>query len=179
MSEQHSSTRTPGATEPNVYRPVRWAWCGAFIITAIFGFGLTPWQTIAHLAENKGPGDEGTLMLAFAAGYTLPATAGVLAAVLIVNRKVFGTELWPTVTALVGVFAATAVICRALGLGVIVDLDPVALPSAPGGHWLLKAAFWVFSAYANSYSFGLLVTALAIGAASAFSVIVWLNNGRQ
>ena len=72
-------------------------------------------------------------MLAFAAGYTLPATTGVLAAVLIVNQKVFGTELWPTVTALVGVFAATAVICRALGLGVIVDLDPVALPSAPGG----------------------------------------------
>ena len=32
-------------------------------------------------------------MLAFAAGYTLPATTGVLAAVLIVNRKVFGTEL--------------------------------------------------------------------------------------
>src|SRR5688500_2936309 len=90
MSEEHRSTLTPGATEPNVHRPVRWAWCGAFIVTAIFGFGLTPWETIGHLAENKGPGDEGTLMLAFAAGYTLPATVGVLAAVLIVNRKVFG-----------------------------------------------------------------------------------------
>jgi len=79
------------------------------------------------------------------------------------RQRAPGNELLPTVTALVGVFAVTAVVCRPFGLGVIVDLDPSACRSHRVGHWLLRAAIWALSAYANSLGIGLLVTALGSG----------------
>jgi hypothetical protein len=68
-----------------------------------------------HVADDRPPRLEqrvrrlGRRDASFASGYTHPATAGVLAAVLTVNRKTFGNELSPTLTALVGMFAVTAV----------------------------------------------------------------------
>ena len=110
--------------------------------------------------------------------YTLPATAGILAAVLTVVRKIFANGLLPTVTALVGVFAVTAVVCRAFGsASSSIWTRPLCRPHPR--HTGCSRPRSGRSRPARTAQHRPAGDRPGIGAASAFSVIAWLNNRRH
>lgn len=141
-----------------------WIWAGAFVIVGVFGYGMTPWDAIIQLIENNGVGDQGAYLLAFAAGYTLPATAaiGVIVA-LAYTGALRNVGLPGTVFLIALILGGAAILSQFLGLGLIVDLSNATWHSGP--VWLSVFLF-VLSAYLNAYGWPLMITAVALGIAS-------------
>src|SRR5688572_14932485 len=57
--------------------PILWIWVVIFGVVAVSVLGLTEWDVLERLLENRGLGAEEASMLGFVGGYTLPLTAGV------------------------------------------------------------------------------------------------------
>ncbi|MEJ7634111.1 hypothetical protein [Aeromicrobium sp.] len=152
-------------------RAMPWLWAGAFLVTAIFGYLITPWEAISQLLENSGKVDnEGAQLIAFAAGYTLPATVGfaVLTWLGIHDKyEDFGPAGSCVVIGLT--LLGTALICQELALGLLPDWNS-GMTDAPG---ILKFPVYILTAYLNEYGWGLMLTAAAIGAVLAFQVEAW------
>lgn len=139
-------------------------WAGAFVIVGVFGYGMTPWDAISQLIESEGVGAQEAYLLAFAAGYTLPATAAIGVIVALAHRGAFQDAGLPgTVFLIAVILGVAAILSQFLGLGLIVDLSNATWHSGP--VWLSVFLF-VFSAYVNAYGWPLMITALALGIAS-------------
>ena len=146
---------------------LKWAWGAAFAVTALFGFGLTPWDTIG-VAMGEVEGVDRESLVAFAAGYTLPAAAGFA---LIVWLAYSGAMREQSGIAQVVVYslilAGTALLCQFLGLGLLPDFGRATFQSGP---FYVTLPVFVLSAYLNSYGWGLMLTAAAIGVAAGLHV---------
>jgi hypothetical protein len=151
----------------------RWVWVGAFAVTAIFGYRLTPWDTIESLLNSGGRvGDDQAQLIAFAAGYTLPATVGFALTFYLFQRGVFATMNIQVVVASIGaIFLGAAFLSSVFGLGLMPD---VATQVPPTGPPMLRFGGWVLGAYLQSYGVGLMFTAAAIGFASAVQLDAWV-----
>ncbi len=154
-----------------------WVWFAVFVIVAIFGFGYTPWETIQHALENQGSGDEGNTMIAFVAGYTLPLTLGfsILAFIALVQEE-SGTNLPGPVWFVIAGFilAFCGLLAQVFGLGLIPDYESRDLYIA--GPIYTKLLTFVLGAYFNTYGFGLMLCAFAIGCAAAMHVYKFLDS---
>lgn len=164
---------TPGKELGLEQSHMRWVWLGVFVVVAFFGYGLTPWETIDHLLENEGVGDEGATMIAFAAGYTLPLTVGVLVLGSLYLRGVLTTMHPYSAAGLVAVILFGAgVLAEELGLGLLPAYDP---GPPVGGHPIMRLLAWVIGGYLNSYGWALALSAAAIGVAGALQLNMWLT----
>jgi hypothetical protein len=144
---------------------MKWVWIGVFLIVAIFGVGVTPWEAIRSLLESGGGvGEEQAGLIAFVGGYTAPLTVGTGVAALLWLRGAFKswTGPWPIV-GVAGILAAAGIGAAYLGLGLLPVFDP-GLP--PGPPWV-SLPIWVFRGYFNSYGWTLMICAVAIGLALA------------
>ncbi|HUR09096.1 MAG TPA: hypothetical protein VM347_41610 [Nonomuraea sp.] len=155
---------------------VRHCWLAAFVVTAIFGFGFTPWQTIQELIANQGVGDDGAMLIAFAAGYTFPATLGFALLFLLIDRGWLPVNGYLRITVITGIFVITAALSRSLGLGLLVT---AADPAPETGNPFARIPAYVLGAYLNSYGWGLMLTAAAIALASVATVSVWLRERKD
>ncbi|MCA2230180.1 hypothetical protein [Nonomuraea aurantiaca] len=148
---------------------VRYCWLAAFAVTAIFGFGYTPWQTIQELIANQGVGDDGAMLIAFAAGYTFPAALGFALLCLLIDRGWLPVNGHLRITVVTAIFVITAALSRSLGLGLLVTAaDPV--PET--GNPFARIPAYVLGAYLNTYGWGLMLTAAAIALASVATISV-------
>lgn len=145
-------------------------WPATCFITLVFGYLLTPAEALALLVQSQGSTEEWHGHMAFAAGYTFPATVSFFAGFLFLRRGPVSENGLNTAMVLLGIFLASALICRSLGLGLPVVIEDSTLPSA---HPIVALAVFVFGAYLNSYGFGLFVTAAALGIAAAMQVDNW------
>jgi hypothetical protein len=149
------------------------AWVAAFVVTAVFGYGWTPWETINQLLESGGVGDAEAQLMAFAAGYTLPATAATaVVAWLLLSGALRGME-GPNALGLVGViYLGSAFLSATLGL--------IQLPATADWAWsgplYLALPINALLVYLNAYGFGLTLTALAIGSALAVQLKAWQGS---
>jgi hypothetical protein len=155
---------------------LRYCWLAAFAVTAIFGFGVTPWETIRQLIANQGVGDDGTTLIAFAAGYTFPATLGFTLMILLIDRGWLPVNGHLRITVITGIFVITAALSRSLGLGLVVT---AADPAPETGNPFARIPAYVFGAYLNTYGWGLMLTAAAIALASVATISVWLREKRE
>jgi hypothetical protein len=166
---------TTNDSEPQLTRThLKWAWGGAFVVTALFGFGLTPWETIG-VAMGEVDGVDRESLVAFAAGYTLPAAAGFALIVWLAYsgamRKQSGIAQLVTYSL---ILVGTAALCQFLGLGLLPDFAHATFQSGP---FYVAIPVFVLSAYLNSYGWGLMLTAAAIGVAAGLHV--GFRTGRQ
>ena len=156
--------------------PMGIIWRITFVVVGV-GAGLfTSWQDIGvHLIQNQGVGDEGAALLGFVAGYTLPLFVGFfILAFLAIKESDFSRYGWPVlVLALAFILWVCGEAARALGLGLLPDYTYVAL-----GEWpaQLRPLGYVLTAYFNSYGFGLMLCALALGVALAVQVERWVHD---
>lgn len=160
--------------EPSKHQwPMKLVWPTACFITLVFGYLFTPTEALALLVESQGSIEEWHEHMAFAAGYTLPATLSFFTGFLFLRRGP-AQENWQNRAAiLLGIFLASALICRSFGLGLPVYVEDSALPNT---HPLAALAAFVLGAYLNSYGIGLFVTAAALGIAAAMQVDNWLTE---
>jgi hypothetical protein len=146
-------------------------WIGAFIIVAIFGYGLTPWQVIESLMAEQGMGTGQQELMAFAAGYTLPLTVGfgVITYIALSGQAPHGPEKFAGAAL---ILAACGWAAGELGLG----LPPDYTGARGTGPAYVYLPMLVLSAYFNSYGFGLMLSALALGVASAVQFDRWTRH---
>ena len=151
-----------------------WIWAITFFIVVVFGGILTPWEAIEHLISNQGLGEEGTNLLAFVAGYTLPLTAGfgVIAFLVVTGiRKKVNIGIQIVGAAVILWLAGEA--ARSLGLGLLPDYTGWVRIS---GYPYLRPLLIVLNAYFTTYGWALMICAFAIGCAIAFQVERWLHS---
>lgn len=153
--------------------PSQWLWIGAFVIVAIFGYGLTPWEVIASLLESRGLGGDQQQQLAFAAGYTLPLTVGFAVITYLGLTGEFSQHsIYEQIGGAAIILAVCGWIAGELGLGL--------LPNYSGaygtGPWYVRIPMLVLSAYFNSYGFGLMLSSLALGIAAAIEIDRWTSG---
>jgi len=159
------------------FRSIRmgWIWTITFVIVVVFGGVLTPWETIEYLIANRGMGEEGANLLAVAAGYTLPLTAGfsVIAFLVLAGiHKQF--SFWAQVLGATIILWLAGEAARSLDLGLLPDYT--GWSTVGGGHWVVRLFAIVLGAYFTTYGWGLMVCAFAIGCAIAFQVERWLHS---
>lgn len=153
---------------------MKWVWIAAFVVVALFGFGMTQWEVIEHLIENEGVGEEGASMLAFAAGYTFPLAAGSGIVAFLALRNVFDQMYWASACLLVaGILLAAGALASELGLGLLPAYDSIA-PNV--SHPALRLLAWTVGGYFNTYGWPLMVSAVAIGAATALHSDAYLRD---
>lgn len=148
-------------------------WPATCFITLVFGYLMTPSEALALLVESKGSIEEWHEHMAFAAGYTFPATLSFFIGFLFLRRGPAKENWQNTAVILLVIFLASALICRSFGLGLPVFVEDSTLPNA---HPLVALAAFVFGAYLNSYGLRLFVTAAALGIAAAMQVDNWLTE---
>lgn len=149
-------------------------WIGVFVIVSLFGYGFTEWDAIEHLLRNKGVGDEGVGLIAFAAGYTLPltvATGGLVFAYL--HGAMSGWHPYLTGFVVVSVLFGAGLLAAELGLGLLPEFD-AGLPG--GGHPVMRLVMWAVKGYFNTYGSPLMVCSIAIGTAVALQLDVWVRG---
>lgn len=147
-------------------------WGITFVVVAVLGGFMTPWEAIGSVLENEGAGDEGAELIAFVAGYTLPLTAGFAVIFFIMLRNSFEELMSAGFVVLAGIILWVAgALAGALGLGLLPDYSGVEL-----GFDLRFLVVRVLQAYFNSYGFTLMLCSLVIAAASALQVDRWLTS---
>jgi hypothetical protein len=152
---------------------MKWVWIATFVVVALFGAAMTPWDVLRDLLANQGVSDEGGQLMAFVAGYTLPLTVGFGVCALLYLRGAHESADWRTVAVVAaGILFLAGAGAAELGLGLLPVYDN-GLPSA-GGHPALRFVLWVLTGYFNSYGWPLMVCALALGCAAAAQVHVWI-----
>ena len=118
-----------------------------FFVVAILCGILTPWD-VFYLVENQGVGDEGSSILAFVAGYTLPLTFGTgVIAFLFLRGAYRGHGAMPMVVTAAVILAGSGWLAQTLGLGLLPDYTSAT--GAGSGPWRLLT--FVLEAYLNSY----------------------------
>jgi hypothetical protein len=128
---------------------------------------------LLYLLENQGVGDEGSSILAFIAGYTLPLTCGTAVIAFLFLRGFYrGHGPMPVVATVAVILASSGWLAQALGLGLLPDYSGVT--GAGPGPWRLLTL--VLEAYLNSYGWALAISATAIGFASGMHVERWVAN---
>lgn len=153
--------------------PMKLVWPVACFITLVFGYLLTPEEALMLLMQSQGSIEGWHEHMAFVAGYTFPATLSFFAGSLFLRRGP-AKENWQNIAViLLGIFLASALICRSLGLGLPVFIEDSTLPSA---HPIVALAVFVLGAYLNSYGVGLFITGGALGMAAAMQVDNWLSK---
>jgi hypothetical protein len=161
------------AVPPEPKWPMKIIWPGVLVITLLFGYTLTPRDALEQLLVQGGVGDEGVQMIAFAAGCAFPATLGFLIGTLLFLRTGLrnnNSNLWLVFSA---VFVISAVVCNSLELGLPVTWAGERMPNAPPA---IGIPLLVISVYINSYTYGLFITAAAIGIAAGLQIDNWLNR---
>ena len=153
------------------------AWMAAFFVTAVGALGLTPWDAISQLIADKGVSDTSAQVMAFVAGYTLPATAATALLVWLgVNGQLKQVQ-GPNLGILVGVvYLASAFLSAALGLFMLPGvMDGITYEGPPYVGLPLLA----LRIYLNAYGFGLTASAVAIGAAAAVQATAWQGSAAK
>ena len=149
-----------------------WVWLFVFFIVAVC-LGITPWEAIEHILRNQGPGDEGTQFLAFVFGYTLPLSVsfGLIAFFVLtgLNEK-YSVEIQLGSAGVILFLAGVA--SQTFGLG----LPPSDVGTRISGPWFVAIPVYALSTYFNSYGFGLMISALALGVATALQVERWMHS---
>lgn len=153
--------------------PMKVVWPVACFITLVFGYFLTPEEALLSLAQSQGSIEEWHEHMAFAAGYTLPATVSFFVGFLFIRRGPAQEYFRNTALILLAIFLASALICRALGLGLPVYVEEATFPNT---HPLAALAAFILGAYLNSYGMGLFITAAALGTAAAMQVDNWFSE---
>lgn len=153
-------------------RRLRLIWSVAFAITAVLGYGMTPWAVIGSLLETRGVDGGGAALLAAAAGYTLPVSAGVALSLVLIDRGWYPVNGYGRLSLFTGIFLLTTALAEGLG-GDLAPADP-SLPEA--GNMFAVIGSHLLSTYLNTYGWGLLVSAVSIGVATAASVGVWWRD---
>ncbi len=152
---------------------MKWVWMVVFLLVAIFGYGVTPWDAVRALLENQGISDEDAQLIAFVAGFTLPLTVGSGVCVYLFLQGTFRS--WHPVGvgfAVAGILFGSGGVAAQLGLGLLPSYANN-LPDA-GGHPVARLLGWVVQGYFNTYGWPLMVCSLAIGVACALQVHAWL-----
>jgi hypothetical protein len=144
-------------------------WGAAFFVVAVVGGVLTPWDALADLLVNQGVSDEGSELLAFVAGFTLPLAAGTAIIAFAALRGLYRDMPAPAVAAVAaGVLAATGYLSGELGLGLAPDLG-----THVEGGGIYAPLVWTISAYLSTYGWSLMICGIAIGIAVALQVERW------
>jgi hypothetical protein len=152
---------------------VKYCWLVAFLVTAIVGYGFTPWDAIRHVITHGGVGDEGVVLIAVAAAFTFPATLGFTLLFTIVDRGWLPINTPGRVATITGIFVAAAAISEALG-GRLLDAPPSGSPTT--GNAMLRVPQLVFNSYLSTFGWALLFTALIVGLATAATISVWTRE---
>jgi hypothetical protein len=148
-------------------------WSVVFAIVVILGGLFTPWDALLFLVENQGVGDEGSSILAFVAGYTLPLTFGTaLISFLFLRGFHRGLGAVPVAFTVAVILAGSGWLAQTLGLGLLPDYTGVT--GAGPGPW--KVLTLVLEAYLNSYGWALAISATAIGFACGMHVERWVAS---
>lgn len=169
---------TQGKTSDLQPDVMKWIWIGAFIVVALFGYGLTKWEVIQQLIENKGVGEEGSSMIAFAAGYTFPLTVAFGVITLIFLRGRFSNmHPFAAIFLVAAILVTSEAIAADLGLGLLPAYEGGPPIEGPGGGQLpARILAWALDGYFNTYGWPLMVSSLAIGFASGAQVHVWIQT---
>ena len=148
------------------------AWMVAFVVTAVGAFGLTPWDAISQLIQESGVGDTQAQMMAFTAGYTLPATAATALLVWLGLSGHLDAVHGPGLGILVGgVYLVSAFLSASMGLFTLPGVQDGI--TYEGGPPYVALPLLALRVYLNAYGFGLTVSAVAIGSAAAVQVAAW------
>lgn len=149
-----------------------WIWAFVFFIVAV-GLGIfTPWGAIEHLLVNQGPGDEGTGLVAFVFGYTLPLSVGFTIIAYFVITGLYEQYSVPSRLFWGGlILFLTGIASRTFGLG----LPPSEIGTRVSGPVYVTLPVYVLSAYFNSYGFALMIIALVLGFAIALQIERWMH----
>lgn len=153
---------------------LKYCWMAAFAITAIFGLGFTPWQAVGELIANQGLSTEGIALIVYAAAYTFPATAGLTALFLIIDRGWLPVNGYLRLVLIITIFVVTTSVSQAYGIGRAISMGQPSLHTS--GNPLLRLLTQILGAYLNSYGWGLMLAAVAIALASVASLSVLLRT---
>jgi hypothetical protein len=150
--------------------PMGVVWAAAFFVVAVVGGMLTPWDALAYLVENQGVGDEGSSMLWFVAGFTLPLAAGTAILTFAALRGAHRGAPAPGIALVVAVvLAGTGWLSGQLGLGLAPDLG-----TEPVGGGVYAPLAWALSAYFSTYGWSLMTCGIAVGIAGAIQAERWM-----
>lgn len=148
-----------------------WIWIGVFAAVAIFGGFMTPWDTVMHLLQSKGVGDQEAALIGFVAGYTLPLTAGLAILVWIfLTGAGKGWSPQATGAAIAITLVATGAASAYLGLGQLPEFTTAYRASGP---WWVSVPGYVLQGYVNAYGWPLTVASAAIAVGIALQVERW------
>lgn len=159
----------PGTS--SVKWPMNLVWILAAFVTLVFGYWLTPWDAIIQLGQGAGVSAEVQTLMWTAAFYAFPAVAATFASFFII-KKWTGSEI-NLALALALVFGVAAALSNVFALGLPVELTQKQPLSGPP---YVALPIWVITAYINSWGYGLFITALGLGTATAMQVDNWLNG---
>lgn len=161
----------PTAGESSRSLNMAWIWAAVLFVVAVVNGLLTPWDAIKTIIQDQGVGDEGAGLIAFAAGYTLPLTAGTVLLTYLGLRGAHRERSGPTVLIFVGaVFLVAGLLSSTLGLGLAPDLS-IRPRSAPP---YVSLPLWALEAYFNRYGWPLMITGLVIGGAFGLQLYRWI-----
>jgi hypothetical protein len=147
--------------------PMGWIWASVFVVVAVFGLAITPWDAIGSLIQSEGVGENEASLIGFVAGYTAPLTAGLaFLAWLYVSGTARGMSGQIAGLTIGGVLFATGLASAYLGLGQLPNYD-ARVPSGP--PWV-SIPEWVLQGYVNSYGWSLTIASAAIAVGLAIQV---------
>jgi hypothetical protein len=152
---------------------IKYCWLATFLVTAIVGFGFTPWAAIRAALANGGVGDEGAALIAVAAAFTFPATLGFALLFTVIDRGWLPINTPGRVAVVTGIFIATAALSEFLGLRLLES--PRSSPPTTGNA-MMRVPQLVFDSYLFTFGWALLFTALVIGLATAATISVWVRE---
>jgi hypothetical protein len=142
-------------------------WGVTFLVVAVFGFAVTPWEAIAYLLESGGVDSDGAALIGFAAGFTLPLTAGFFIITLaVLTDSVPPMHPWVALGVAAGILWLCGEAARYFGLGLTPDYKTYWAPGPPQ----FRPITVVLQAYFNSYGWPLMLCALAIGVTGALQL---------
>lgn len=167
--------RQPTIADQTRSLSMAWVWAAVFVVVAVFGAGLTPWDAVGELLQNQGVGDTQAQLIGFAAGLTLPLTAGMTILIYLLITGAAQNHSGPAIGVTVAaVLAGAGYLSAELGLGVL----PIT-GSPPSAPFYISLPVWIISGYISYYGWALTVCSIAIAIALAMQFERWLGGSSQ